>query len=586
MKHKIITFILCGIFVAGLSACTDLLDERKPLMLLSDADVWSNESLVESYVSSCYARIGTGWDEGVPVWLGSVTDEMVYTHAHGGHYPNIDGSMNANDLAGNALGILNVGARSWGSLWYNIAQCNLFLREIGAVTFTDPVRKTQITGEIRFLRALMYHDFMRRWGAMPIITKYLTLADKDEIVNMHRNTYKECVDFLVAECEQAARELPTTFSGADKGRANSVAALALRGRVLLYAASDLMNVNPKDLFTGYAAPADNRWELAARAADSCINVAERSGYALYDEPGTTVDVVTSIYTNLFMKGGNSEILFDRQMPAYGNGPRAMDDIDGSNFPAGYPGNSGNTPSSEMVDDFEMFGGGAFNWNNSAHKAAPYANREGRFYASIVYDGAFLRDREVELFYNVDNSGVLLNTGGKDTQFGLGTTSNVGKTGYHVLKYIDKNYAGEGNIRSSRQWIWLRLGEQYLNAAEAWYRAGNESLARERLNKIRTRARLPLVTASGDALMTAIKHERKIELCFEEHRYFDLRRWKDNATLNAPLTGVTIHRYPDGRKVYHPGKEVESRMFLERMYWVPIPYSEIAKSPSFEQNFGY
>ncbi|MDR1381105.1 MAG: RagB/SusD family nutrient uptake outer membrane protein, partial [Tannerella sp.] len=385
------------------------------------------------------------------------------------------------------------------------------------------------------------------------------------------------------ELDLAVSELPAVFSGAEKGRATSIAALALKSRILLYAASDLMNVEVESEHTGYLTPASNRWNKAADAAKTCIEQALAGGYGLYDRYG---DDVKQNYTQLFLDGGNEEVLFDRQGTTSADG-ESINTIDQTNGPNGYGLWGGNTPLQELVDAFEIDDGTAFDWNDPERKKNPYANRDRRLYAYVLCDGDPWKEREVECFIDADANSSELTSGGRDSKYG-GDSWNTSLTGYNMRKFMDESYVPNSwNVRTPKNWIWFRLAEQYLNLAEAYHMAGNEDDARKYLNVIRRRARMPDVYVSGTELLDKIRNERRIELAFEEHRYYDVRRWRlGEKYLNKTVTGITILKLPDGTKIYTPGKTVEERKFFKHMYWLPIPKGETDKNPRIAQNPGY
>lgn len=560
------------------SSCEDLLD-KKPLTEISEPDVWNDPALVNAFVNSRYNQVGVGWTES---FQSSVVDETYLTWSRGCE-PITQGYVSPSDLGRMNGAWWGWDNRSWSTVWRNISNCNLFFSKIDEVPFSSETEKTSLTGQVRFIRVLMYHDLISRWGAMPLITKSYTLNDLNEIMNTERASYEDCVHFLVSELDKAVSELPATFSGSDKGRATSVAALALKSRILLYAASDLMNIGVKDKYTGYPEPDANRWQKAAAAAKNCIETALSNGYKLYDEYN---DDVKTKYTQLFLKGGNIEVLFDRQGTVSADG-ESINTIDQYNGPNGYGCWGGNTPLQEMVDAYEMVDGSPFDWNNPEHRQAPYTNRDARMYAAILCDDDEWKGRRVECYIDADESGHELTSGGRDTKYGSDSW-NTSLTGYTMRKFMDESYVPNSwNVKTPKNWIWLRLGEQYLNLAEASFMAGDESGAREALNVVRKRARMPDVDDTGTALLDRIRNERRVELAFEEHRYFDVRRWKlGEQYLNRTVTGVTILKYPDGKKTYLPGKVVEERKFNQRMYWLPIPKSEIDKNPKIIQNNGY
>ncbi|MDR1555824.1 MAG: RagB/SusD family nutrient uptake outer membrane protein [Tannerellaceae bacterium] len=574
MKKIFITIIYSIALLLGLSSCSDLLD-KEPLTEIGEGAVWSDPALAEAYVNARYNQIHSGWyDE---PWISSLTDESYMTWSRGCE-PITQGYVSPSEL-----GSVNWGLRAWSVVWQNIADCNLFFEKIDEVTFREESQKTQLVGQVRFIRALCYHDLVSRWGGMPLITKRFTLNEREEALNVTRSGYKECIDFIVSELDKAIQELPNAYDAKSKGRATRIAALALKARVLLYAASDLMNVGVKDEKLGYTSPDPQRWTKAAEAAAICINEALGNGYALYDEYG---DDVKTKYIQLFLEGGNAEILFDKQHGASSVGYYVQ--IDQVNGPNGYAGWGGNTPTDEMACAFENADGTIFSWEKwkaAGGNTNPWANRDQRLYATVLADGDYFKYRELETFIDVDQSGTELSSGGRDTKFGI-ESHNTSITGYNMRKFIDENYKDGSWQFASKNWPILRLTEQYLNLAEAHYMAGDEAGAKEALNVIRRRARMPEVKATGQELIGRIQNERRVELCFEEHRYFDVRRWKlGEALLNTPATGVLVHKWPDGRKTYTPGIIAEHRKFVERMYWLPIPQDEIDKSV-LEQNPGY
>lgn len=578
MKKIIKYTVLCMLSVCVLSSCEDFLD-KKPLTEISESDVWGDPALVNAFVNSRYNKVGVGWTES---WQSSVVDETHLIWSRGCE-PITQGYVSPSDLGRMNGAWWGWDNRSWATVWSNISNCNLFFAKVDEVPFTDDDQKKSLTGQVRFIRALMYHDLISRWGSMPLITKAYTLNDVEEIMNTERASYKECVDFMVAELDQAVKELPPFFTGSDKGRATTVAALALKSRILLYAASDLMNIDVKDKYIGYETPDPNRWQNAVNAAEACITEALDNGYGLFDKYG---DDVKTKYTQLFLEGGNVEVLFDRQGTTSAD-EQAINTIDQTNGPNGYGCWGGNVPLQEMVDAYEMADGTPFDWSNPTHKASPYANRDARLYAAVLSDDDLWKGRNIECYIDADASGNELTSGGRDSKYGSDSW-NTSLSGYNMRKFMDESYVPNSwNVKTPKNWIWLRLSEQYLNLAEAYYMVGNEDEARKALNVIRKRARMPEVNDTGSALLERIRNERRVELAFEEHRYYDVRRWKlGEKYLNKTVTGVTVLKLPDGTKTYMPGKVVEERKFFEQMYWLPIPKSEVDKNPKIQQNHGY
>jgi hypothetical protein len=574
LKYKYLIFIGLLFFA---SCSKDILD-KTPLTEISEESVWNDPNLVQAFVNSRYNQIGHGWPES---WQSSVVDES-FLNASRGCEPITQGFVSPSDLGRMNGGWWGWDNRSWSTVWANISQCNLFFDRIEKVPFTDKDLKKRLKGEVFFIRALMYMDLVNRWGAMPLITKSYNLTSVSEISNVKRNTYKENIDFIVSQCDSAAALLPATFSGSNKGRATSVAALALKSRILLYAASPLMNKEGVNPVVGYTSPEANRWQKAADAAQAAINLATANGYALYDSYG---DDVKTKYTRLFLDCGNSEVIFDREGGSSADGTN-ITYLDQSNGPNGYGQWGINSPTSEFVDAFEMADGSKFDWNNQEHKANPYKNRDPRLSAYVLSNGDPWMGRNVETYLYKDADGT--EKGGSDTKYGQDNW-NSSKTSYNVRKFLDESYVPNSwNFKNPKNWIWFRLGELYLNLAEANFNLGKEAEARAALNKIRNRARMPEITSSGSQLWDDIVYERRIELAFEEHRYFDTRRWLiAEDVLNKNATGVLIYKNSDGSFTYTPGQLVEARKFVApKMYWLPIPKDEIDKNPNLEQNPGY
>lgn len=567
-----------------LASCADILD-KKPLTEISDNDLWSDPALLKAFVNSRYNQVGVNGAESMQ---SSIVDETELTWLRGCETHNFA------RLSPTDLGRMN-GAwwgwdnRSWSTKWTNISNCNIFFERVDNVGFTDEAEKTKLVGQVRFIRAFEYWDLIARWGAMPIITKSFSINDRDEIVDQKRNTYKECIDFLVGELDQAAKELPANWSGDDYGRATSVAALALKSRILLYAASPLMNEDVKIPEVGYTTPEPDRWQKAAKAATEALDAAQAAGYELYNLDGDP----SKNYQMIFMDNtaANKETLFAR-MGTNSAGGESISSCDQYNNPNGYGGWGGNCPLQELVDAYEVVKDGVaskFDWNNPEEKANPYANRDPRFYATILYDGAKWMTRNVETYFDVDSNGNITG-GGKDTKFG-NDSWNASPTGYNMKKFMDEGYALNSWNFCARNWIHLRMAELYLNKAEALYHTGDEEGAREALKPVRQRAGMPAVTATGADLLEAIKNKRRIEFAFEEHRYFDVRRWKEAPKyFGSTVHAITIKKYPDGKKTYEVDKLRSDvggdRKWDDKMYWLPISKSEMDKNPNLVQNPGY
>lgn len=581
---KVLYLALVFFGIVLFSACSDILD-KKPLTEVSDGDLWSDPALVNSFVNSRYNQIGYNGCESM---LSSACDESEMPWLRGCEITNF-ARMSATDLGRMNGAWYGNDNRSWSTKWTNISNCNIFFERVGNVPFASESERTLLKGQVRFIRAYEYFDLISRWGGVPILTKSFTINDQAEIVDQKRNTYQECIDFLVGQLDSAAAELPATWSGSNYGRATSVAALALKARILLYAASDLMNVDVANPEVGYTKPLPDRWKKAAQATTVALDAALKAGYHLYNK----VSDPAKNYQQIFLDNtsANSEAIFFRMGTASSDGENIYNG-DQYNGPNGYGGWGGNCPLQELVDDYEVVKNGVatpFDWNDKEEASHPYENRDPRFYATILYDGAQWMSRPLETFFTVDASGKETG-GGKDSKYG-NDSWNTSPTGYNLKKFQDETYVQNSWNFKAKNWNIIRMAELYLNKAEALYEIGDEDGAREAVNAVRKRAGLPDVVASGSDLLEAIKHERRIELAFEEHRYYDVRRWKDAPKyFGRAVHSVMIKKYPDGHKTYEPSSIRNAvggdRKWDDKMYWLPIPKSEMDKNPNFVQNPGY
>jgi hypothetical protein len=228
----------------------------------------------------------------------------------------------------------------------------------------------------------------------------------------------------------------------------------------------------------------------------------------------------------------------------------------------------------MVEDFEMANGTSFSWSNPTQAANPYANRDPRFYADILYNGALFQGRSAQ-FYE----------GGLDSKQSSLSPWNASKTGYTIRKMVDESFNFNVQPYSASQWIVFRLSEFYLNYAEASAQLGNIAEGLKYLNLIRERAGMPDQTASGSTdLLTKIQHERRIELCFEGHRYFDIRRWGIAETGAKNGLGIIITpTSPANTSFTYKVDTMEKRVWVPSGYYYPIPRTEIQKDPAITQN---
>ena len=428
----------------------------------------------------------------------------------------------------------------------------------------SPNGKTRMMAQVLFLRAYFNFELLKRFGGYPLVDHLL--SDVEDL-NIPRSTYDKCVEYIVELCDAAAEELPESYPGEQFGRATKGAALALKARVLLYAASPLFNDPAKtsdDLEHGAYSPA--KWEQAAKAAVDVINL---NRYSLYNS-----------YPNFFLNlSPNSEIIISR---VAGDSR----DLEEDNGPSGYTrGGGGTCPTWDLVCAYEMLNGEPFDPENAAHMANPFAGRDPRFAASILYNGAdWMQNRRIETF-----EGGLDKTGERATP-----------TSFYLRKFLSRTAQWTGTTGvANHSFPLIRYGEVLLNYAEAMNEAygpdndnGYGLTARDAIEMIRERAGLTgnidlsnTVSADDkDKMREAIRHERRIELVFEEHRHLDLRRWKTaEIVLNQAVSGLKIERATGGALTYTPIPNVQNRIFNAKMYLYPFPQTEMARNSRLIQN---
>lgn len=557
---KINILLSSSIAALLLSSCNPILD-REMMLTMTEKQALESYDVAQKRVNGLYTYLPNGFSPVGGAMMAAASDEAEYSVAASSVHMFNNGSWNP----------LNNPDNVWTYYYQGIRQATLFLETADQINMEryklDPqnqadyeMRMANIERwkyEARFLRAYFYSELVKRYGGVPLANE---LMDMDtDYRNIPRNTLQECIDFIVDECGQVAPHLPAVYQASDMGRVTRGAALALKSRVLLYAASELFN-NPvwaqgyerQDLISLSGVDRQTRWENAAKAAGEVLwgaDVAE-AGYKL-----------SGNYQSLFRSFSDNEIVLVRRN-GYDNS------FEKSNYPIGADQATGGTaPSGNLVDAYETTGGRTFSWKDPSMAARPYENRDPRFAATIMPNNSTFQGRPVECW-----------EGGADGP----DKNNASRTGYYLLKYVDpelKLLQGQSAIHS---WIIIRLGEIYLNYAEAMNEAYGPDgkgiygkSAREAVNEVRGRVGMPEVLAdSKEEMREKIRHERRVELAFEDHRFWDVRRWMTAPDdLNAPLKGVKVTRLSYNSFEYQ-SVEVESRSFKRSMYFYPIPQNEL------------
>jgi hypothetical protein len=370
----------------------DFLD-KKPLGDYSEVDVWSDLSLAETFVNGIYKN-GMGWPFAIER-LSDYSDESHFTPDWG--VTNFNKSlMTQDDWQGWTWDWATPQTLHlrWDPLYLNVRRTNIFFSKINELTTDDTQGKDRLMGEVYFLRGLTYHKLTSMFGGVPIITKAYGLTDDYEVP---RNTFEDCINFIVGQLDSAAMLLPETQ--VDLGRATKGAALALKARVLLYAASDLHHQmgtyapgysNPELLgYTGGSQQA--RWQAAKDAAQAVIDLGI---YDLYKKSPSPGDSIAQNFVEYFTTKGETDEDILLQCFSTKTTTEGWAHYNPALYcgPNGYHNWGNNCPLGDLVDDYEMRDGSKFDWSNPVHKANPYANRDQRLYATILYEGVEWRSR--------------------------------------------------------------------------------------------------------------------------------------------------------------------------------------------------
>jgi len=591
MRHTTIAAVL----VLGLTGCNGILDVS-PRDQLSDDAVFADPNLAQAFVNDMYRGMGQGLYE---IMLSSMADETHFIHVYQTDKV-VQARITPSDRG--ALDDNRFNHFDWSDNYTRIRQANTFLRRIDSTTF-DTAWKQRMKGEAYFLRAYFYHNLLRMYGGVPLITKVYGLNEDYKVA---RNTFKETVDFIVANADSAAALLPVSYSAADVGRATKGAALALKARVLLYAASDLYNVNPSGQpETGYTGSQD-RTALWRAAKDAAKAVMDLGVYSLFRPAPANAQEAAKNYGDLFLQQTSEEVIMSRQfLTSRGwsdGGPFGL-----FNGPNGYHNWGGNTPIQNLIDDYRMANGSKFDWSNPVHAAKPYANRDPRFYASILYDGAPWRTRPtdaqkfepnnmIETFRALTyvESGTTKVAAGLDTREGPIEDWNGGYSGYYIRKFVDPTVDHQFVVQQV-PWIFFRYAEIVLNYAEASIELNELGDAMTALNQIRRRAGMPEFSGLDQAtLRDESRNERRVEMAFEEQRFFDVRRWmiapqvfsKNAGGINIYLDGDSPTDRSTWRNYRYQTYDVQQRAWNDKMYFMPIRLDELNRNNLLKQNPGY
>lgn len=572
-KFKILALSFTLAFIAG----CHYMDEV-PYDWAQPDDIFTTEGTYILPINQAYSYLFGGFNRVSDAFLDAATDDGICTATSSTINLLARGFATPNNPVENCWVQCYNGIRQSLYVQKNLKEQKLFLNQKNDATVAQI--KSVYAGEMFALRALYEFNLLRHYGGYAIISKYY-LLDDPEITNKKRDPFKLCVNNIVSLCDSAVKYLDVEPIGGSYGRMNKGMALAIKAKTLIYSASPFFNQpGNSNQLTGYVgasnAEVKSRWEAAAEACAAVINLKTATGankYSLY-----------AGYEKLFITCPNDEyIVF--------NSNAKSNALENRQYPPTISQNSGGgtVPSQEFVDAFSMADGSDYARSTAATQ---YNSRDPRLAVAIGYNGSTYGTRGK--IFSQTGSGATL-----DAMNAVVDKST--NTGYYLRKFLDfnVNFAIGTPATTFHLFPIIRLADILLLYSEAMNKAygidvdprGYGLTAKSALLKVRLRAGftatdkyLSTVTTS-DQMMAKIKNERRIELGFEEQRYFDLRRWMDGDKLNQPVTGIRIDNI-GGTLNYSYFVVDGQRKFDTKMYLHPIPLNEIQKSPGLEQNPGW
>jgi len=572
MKSKIIIVFLTIILLSG--CIKDTLD-RKPLNMVSDADIWKSEDLIKIYLVPLYDAVPNGYSASQGVFYSAnLTDEASHAYL----------SSNITSNYGNHALTTNTTMYSW------IRRANYFLQSINTATITEAKIK-EFIAECRFLRAFYYFDLVKKYGGMPIIEEVQVFDNNIEALQVPRNTEEEVYNFILEDLDAAIADLPASRDANNSGRATIMVAQALKSRAMLYAGSIAKygTVQLDGLIGIPAAKANTYFTESMNASEA---VMQSNKYSLYDKlynPASKTGDPVSNYQQIFLDKGNKEIIFEK---AY-SFPDKAHSWDNTMIPEGFTTNygSGICPVLDLVEAYEYIDGtpGILNVDGLEFDSPNdlYKNKDPRFEATVFRSGTPFVGTTVQIHRGIyDTDGTLYESEKipfpKDPstlqvgRSGPYPTGNFTKTGFYLRKITNQTKAVTEPRVSDQNYIEIRYAEILLNYAEAALETGtNLPQALDAINKVRDRAGIILLT-SGELTIDRLRNERRVELAFEDKRFWDMRRWRIGKDIfkNTYMRGLwpylrytgTGYKYTFKKISGYPVDNGLSRVFEEKDYY--------------------
>lgn len=551
MKKYIFKYIAVLVSIC-FTSCEGLLDVRNTTAIPDDM-VWNDEVLLTAYVNQLYSDIygEMDWNKSSASW----SDEAGWGNS-GQYGKNV------------AYGRITPDANELNYWPYeSIRRANTYLQKIEKSSVSQKT-KDQLTGEVYFIRAFQYFEMVKRFGGVPILK---VPQERNEDLFVKRNSTSECFSFILEDIDKAISLL--TENGLEIARFNKVSAVAFKSRILLYMASPQFNVS-NDI---------NKWKTAFESSKTAIELLDKNGYGLFTSGKDP-------YANLWFEEMNKEVI----MVCRHNYPTNVTNRDAAVRPltASVNASGSSQPTKELVDAFPMADGTPIEKSSEYDLQTFFKNRDPRFYSVVVYNGCEYpligRDYTTQYTHKGTNDG-----------FGFSWGTN---TGFYCRKAVDMTLTPALASQSGVDFIEMRYAEIMLNYAETANETGNTSIGYDMISKIRKRAGIPAGInnlyglkdgMNKEEMRKAIQKERFIELCFENKRFWDLRRWRQLDELNNTRRHAIVPYLVDDTdiskgfiyKVENCDTE-QDLTYTENYYFLPIVRSELYNNPNMEQTSGW
>ncbi len=580
MKRNIILSGLLTMCIAALISCNKFMEDTPLETIDKDVVFDTTDSLgvnATNFLNNIYSSLPQGFNR--------LSNNTMLDAGDDDALPS-SGSDAIQYWSTGAINSFNLVDNTWDANYAGIRKTNIFLANIDLVPLKQAGLKEQYKAEARALRAMFYFELIKRWGGVPIVGD--KIFDTYDNIELPRSSFADCVNYIISELDSVRPYLlaPNATSGVTNnsyyGRFSSGAAMALKSRLLLYVASPLNNPD-NDLI---------KWAAAASAAKAIIDSVNAGKFVYALSTATTIAHYTTItmsglapaaslasyiagvnkFLNIFSARSNFEIILPYSQAANTT-------VEYYNEPVGYTrGGLGKTnPTQELVNEYETFTGLMITDAGSGYTlSTPYYNRDPRLAGTVSFNGLYWLTRNVQTY-----------DGGKDRPLGFGkVSSGETRTGYYLRKFMTGSTSETAYTSYNHNFPIFRYAEILLNYAEAQNEAvGADASVYAAVNAIRTRVNMPgLPTGLSQAEMRIrIRHERRVEMAFEEQRFWDIRRWKIAETLlNGSLHG--IQGTLNGTTVTYNIVNVAATSFdASKMYLYPIPFKEMSSNSNMLQN---